>query len=180
MRKLDSVPGSGGFYEDLGFQRDFESFRFTREGATFSTPTQPIRATDLEDVLSFDKATTGLDRGRVLMEIYNERPGWRFLLRESGEIHGLVLARSGEETIQIGPCVSAPENARCAADLLRRVLSVASAGKFRMCVPGISPKALALARGLGFEATPSTTRMHLGIGLEESEAAFAMISPEKG
>lgn len=176
--KLDSTHGSQGFYERLGFHTEFESLRLVRGGGEFPRVARRVRSCDLREISSFDRIQTGVSRQRILREIYKDNPEWSFLIRELGELRGFVLARREGNCTQIGPCVSdGPKYAVC---LLKTILGSAPTGDFRMCVPGKNMQAVRLAMGLGFRKMASSTRMFLGNRFEESEANYAMTSPEKG
>jgi len=121
---------------------------------------------------------TGLDRRGVLEAVFMDNPEWAFLVRKSGRVTGYALARPVEGRIEIGPCVA--EGIAPARELLQSLLSLAPTKKFRVCVPGKNTHAVRLATELGFTELPSSTRMYLGEKFEETEANYAMISPEKG
>lgn len=178
--KLDSVRGFEGFYKGLGFVEEFESLRFLKNGEPMPPSAEGIRPSDIEAIVSFDKAVTGLDRSRVLKEVYVDSPELAFCVKAGEEISGYVLARRGEERVQIGPCVATRGDTRCARRLISSVIGSSPGSRFRMCVPGYNVSAVALASELGFESAVSSTRMYLGKRFQESELTFAMISPEKG
>lgn len=178
--KLDSVKGFEGFYRGLGFVEEFESRRFLGDGRYSPCSAEHVRPSDLVDISAFDRSMTGLDRSSVLGAIFNDAPELAFCVRSAGELVGYVLARWGEERIQIGPCVVSDGDSSCAYRLISALLGSQPGQRFRMCVPGKNAAAVKLATDLGLESAQSSTRMYLGRKFEETSAAFAMVSAEKG
>jgi len=179
--KLDSVQGFEGFYKGLGFIEEFESHRFLRDGGCFAAEAKTIRPSDLDDVVEFDAAVFGVDRGHVLRAIFEDAPNLAFMVRDAGSVSGYVLAREGEERVQIGPCVVKHGDPSVARRLISTLIgSNPRDRRFRMCVPGLNGEAVKLAQELGFTNGTSSTRMYLGERFHEPNTAIAMISPEKG
>jgi len=179
--KLDSVHGFEGFYKSLGFVEEFESRRYLIDGDSFPKVAQEIRLSDIDSIVAFDRATVGIDRGRVLRAVFEDNPGLAFCTKEANGISGYILGREGDELVQIGPCVANEGDYSIARRLITTLVgSVDRERRLRMCVPGTNRKAVRLARDLGFASGISSTRMYLGERFQESVAAFSMISPEKG
>ncbi len=179
--KLDAVPQFEDFYRGLGFVSEFESRRFVGDWQPFSVTAERTQPWDLDSILASDKAITGSDRSRVLRAIYEDYPHLAFHVRNQKGIAGYVLAREGEERVQIGPCVAAEGDVLTAHRLITSLMGICSdTEKFRVCIPGENLEAVRLVEGLGFVNAVSSTRMYMGKAFKESSAAFAMISPEKG
>jgi ribosomal protein S18 acetylase RimI-like enzyme len=179
--KLDSVHGFEGFYRSLGFVEEFESRRYLIDGASFPRVAEEIRQSDMDSIVAFDRAAAGIDRGRVLRAVFEDNPGLAFCTKEARGISGFILGREGEERVQIGPCVANGGDYSIARRLITTLVgSVGRERRLRMCVPGTNRTAVGLARDLGFASGISSTRMYLGERFQESVAALAMISPEKG
>ena len=178
--KLDSVLGVEGFYERFGFRTEFSSLRFHRDGEPFPRRAVPIRRTDLQEVAAFDRAATGLDRGRVLEALYADRPDRAFLVRRGEAVRGFLLGRPGNPRGVIGPCVADPEDPGPARDLVTTYLGAFPEERFRMCVPARSGLAVELLEDLGFERVRPSTRMYRGHGFEETAANVAATGAEKG
>lgn len=179
--KLDSVHGFEGFYRNLGFVEEFESKRFLRDGGSFPLEADSVRPSDLIDIMAFDAAVFGINRGRVLQAIYEDAPDLAYVVRSEGAISGYILGRKGEERVQIGPCVVKDSNPSVARRLIATLVgSNPKDCKFRMCVSGLNKDAVMLSQDIGFKSGTSSTRMYLGERFTESGTAFAMISPEKG
>jgi GNAT superfamily N-acetyltransferase len=177
--KLDSVNGVEGFYRRFGFVEEFESKRYTRDGGWFPVKDAHLTISDLDDVIAFDRAMVGIDRGRVIRAVVEDGTEAGFVARDEGRISGYVLARGGEERFQVGPCVATDE--LVAKRLLKSLIGSAPVGTgFRMCVAGDNAPAVRLAEELGFHAGISPTRMRKGKPAAEAGAAFAMVSAEKG
>lgn len=178
--KLDSVKGYEGFYKSFGFVEEFESKRLLRDGEHFTVSAEHIDQATLDRVLYFDKAQTGLNRSRAIRAVYEDSPELSFCVRGESGLKGYIMARRGDERIQIGPCVVDKQDAQCASSLITSLVGSEQYSGFRMCVPGANAAAVRLAMDLGFKGAASSTRMFLGSKFEESNACFAMFSAEKG
>jgi GNAT superfamily N-acetyltransferase len=178
--KLDSVHGFERFYKSFGFVEEFESKRFLRNGEHLPVVAERIMPETLDKVLYFDQAATGLNRSRAIRAVYEDSPDLAFCVRSEAGLRGYILARKGQERIQIGPCVVDKADTECAGRLITSMIGSRPEAKFRMCVAGSNKVASELALQLGFEGVMSSTRMFSGMKFEESNACFAMMSPEKG
>jgi len=178
--KLDSVRGFEKFYRAFGFVEEFESNRFQRNGERFPMTAERVTPALLDRIVYLDQATTGLNRSRVIRAVFDDAPELAFCIRSDQALLGYVLARRGEERIQIGPCVVDKLDTTCASRLITSLVGSEPNAKFRMCVSGANAAAVKLATSMGFESVASSTRMFMGMKFEESNSCFAMISPEKG
>jgi GNAT superfamily N-acetyltransferase len=178
--KLDSVRGFENFYKQFGFVEEFESRRFLRSGEHFPIAAERVGPELLDRIVYFDQAMTGLNRSRAIRAVYDDAPELAFCIRTDTSLLGYVLARRGDERIQIGPCVVDKQDSLCATRLVTSLIGSEPDSKFRMCVSGANAAAVRLATDLGFESVMSSTRMFSGKKFEESNACFAMISAEKG
>ena len=178
--KLDSNPGVEPFYEGLGFQREFRSWRYLRPEGTLETDATRLRPADWREVCVFDRVQTGLDRRRVLKAILEDYPNQSFLVREGGRVSGYLIVRSGTRWNSIGPCVVRDADVAIAERLFRAALSTSPDSKFRVCVGGYNVQACALRKTMGFFRESYCTRMFRGQRFQESPSAFAMTSAQKG
>ena len=178
--KLDSVGGVERFYARQGFVEEYPSWRLLADGRPGTPKAARMRPEDHADVLAFDRASTGLDRGRALRALLADDPDRAFVVRERGRVRGYLLLRRGERRDPVGPCVADPDDPGVAADLLASALAISEGRRLRMCVGGYHNVALRIAEDLGFERADHSTRMSRGTPFEESRACYAMISAEKG
>lgn len=178
--KLDSVRGFESFYKSFGFVEEFESRRFLRDGARFPVAAEHVKPDMLDRILYFDQDMTSLNRSRAIKAVYEDAPDLAFCIRSETRVLGYVLARRGEEWIQIGPCVVDRQDMPSANQLITSVIGSEPGARFRMCVAGSNKAAVELAGSLGFESATSSTRMFSGMKFEEPNACLAMLSPEKG
>jgi GNAT superfamily N-acetyltransferase len=178
--KLDAVPGAKEFYENLGFKTESESLRFTRKGERGSALVQRMRHEDLRQIVTFDHQMTRIDRSRVLEELYKDNPDWAFFARDSHGVRGYLLGRPSDLWINLGPCVCMPGSGQWFVKMVSSAMSTAPENTYRMCVSGTNREALMGMKRMNFEAAQPSTRMYLGEKFVETEANYAMISPEKG
>ena len=178
--KLDAVPDAKAFYEKLGFIAEFESLRFHRAGMKGSAMVQRMRPEDIPRVESFDQIMTRINRARVIRELCKDNPDWAFLARDAHGVRGYLLGRPSEDRINLGPCVCVPGSERWFVKLVMSAMSTAPEKTFRICVSSMNHRALVALKGMGFEGSQPSTRMFMGESSVETEANYAMISPEKG
>lgn len=178
--KLDAVPEVKLFYKGLGFVEEFESKRFTRSGEMCLKLAEKMKPADLDDVFAFDHIQTGLNRARVLKDVFRENQKWAFVVKGSTGIRGYALAREGDVRVNIGPCVCVKEDERCAMDLLKTIIGQAPERGFRVCMSGANARAVKVFRSLKFQESEGSTRMFMGKAFHETESNYAMISAEKG
>ncbi len=178
--KLDAVPAAKAFYEKHEFVSEFESLRLSRTGGKGSALVQRMRPEDLPRVEAFDQNMTKLDRTRVIRELYKDNPEWAFMARDAHGIRGFLLGRPSEIRIDLGPCVCVSGTEQWFVKLVRSAMSTAPEKTFRICVASTNHKALIALEGMGFKRSQPSTRMYMGEKFHETDASFAMISPEKG
>ncbi len=178
--KLDSVGGVEPFYARMGFVEEYPSWRLLADGAPGRPKAARMRPRDRPAVFTFDQTMTGLDRRRALEAILADYPDCAFVVRSGGTIRGYLILRRGERRDPVGPCVADPEDPGVAADLLGSARAVSGGRTLRMCVGGYHGEALRVAEEAGFRRVEHSTRMYRGSAFEESRAAYAMISAEKG
>ncbi|MCU0851890.1 MAG: GNAT family N-acetyltransferase [Thermoplasmata archaeon] len=178
--KLDAVPPAKKFYEKLEFKTEFESLRFTRSGAKGSALVQRMRPEDLPRVEAFDQTMTKIDRTRVIREIFRDNPEWAFMARDSHGIRGYLLGRPDDARVNLGPCICVPGTEQWFVKMVRSAMSTVPEKSYRICVAATNHKALIALKSMSFQVSQSSTRMYMGEKFSETEANFAMISPEKG
>ena len=178
--KLDAVPNAKSFYEKLGFSSEFESLRLVRDGEKGSALVQRMRHEDLRNVISFDQQMTKLNRTKVIEEIYADNPEWAFLARDAHGVRGYLMGRPTDVLINLGPSVCVPGDERWFVKLVRSAMCTAPEKTYRICVSGANHKAIIALKDMKFEASQPSTRMFMGEKFVETDANYAMISPEKG
>ena len=178
--KLDAVPAAKQFYENLGFRAEFESLRFVRQGERGSALVQRMRHEDLPQIISFDQHMTRIDRRKVLEELYKDNPDWAFLARDSHGVQGYLFGRPSDVRVNLGPCVCSHGAGQWFVKMVMSAMGTSPEKTYRICVSGTNRDALIGLKRMGFEATEPSTRMFFGEKFVETEANYAMISPEKG
>ena len=158
---LDASAAGQPLYEKLGFvaYRQVDVLQ-RRTGSSFHTPApqvEPISMRDLDELVEFDTAIFGADRGRVLQALLTTFPERAFMLRsEMGQITGYVFAQEN----RIGPWVA--ERSQDAEVLLQAALSLRYAGTVSVVVPEENPAAVELLSRYGFEMV--RVNRHMGRG----------------
>ena len=178
--RLDSIAGFEPFYAKFGFKEEYPSLRFARTGEGCSCDADEMTEGDLADVVSFDRALTGMDRGKVIESIFRDSPRSAFIVRDSEGVRGYLLSSPCDGRIDLGPCVCRPKDARCASILVKSAMDVDPRKKYRICVSGKNLAAAGLMRDMGFVEFVPATRMSQGKRFVESESSYAMISPAEG
>lgn len=178
--RLDSVAGFEPFYAKFGFEKEYPSLRFSRTGEIYPGGADEMTEGDLAEVVSFDRALTGMNRGKVIESILKDDPKLAFIVRDSEGVRGYLLGAACESRIDLGPCVCRPKDDGCARLLLKSVMGVYPRMKYRICVSGKNTGAAGLMRDTGFVESVPATRMSQGRRFVESESCYAMISPAEG
>lgn len=178
--RLDSVAGFEPFYAKFGFEKEYPSLRFSRTGEIYPGGADEMTEGDLAEVVSFDRALTGMNRGKVIESILKDDPKLAFIVRDSEGVRGYLLGTACESRIDLGPCVCRPKDDGCARLLLKSVMGVYPRMKYRICVSGKNTGAAGLMRDTGFVESVPATRMSQGRRFVESESCYAMISPAEG
>lgn len=117
---------------------------------------QPLQEADLAEVVAFDTARFGDDRGVVLHWLCREHPaGGRVVRRADGTVAGYFF----DGTEGLGPCVADPEAAR---PLLREALALYAGRTLALTFPDANATAPELCREAGLEPFRTWRRMLLG------------------
>lgn len=184
--KLDATPAGRPVYERLGFQVEWDFFRWelphprpTEYGNVEPppqgleiTPPAPTNAAVIQSYLDLDLRAFGQDRGEWLKQIVNAGT----LITTTG---GFGVLRTGSRADYLGPIIaSTPETAR-------QIISVLLAQSERPVfwdAPSPNEAAESLARQFAFQPVRTLTRMWLGqcdvqpdYGLQ-----FGMVDPGTG
>ena len=181
---LDATPAGRLVYEPLGFRALYGLSRILctpidGDETPADVALRPLAPEDVELVVAWDTARTGMRRGHLLGPLRRRLPDAAWLAMRDGRIAGFVLGRDGRLTNQIGPLVA--EDAATARALLVRAL-VASGADAILDVPDAHADFQAWLARHGAVTQRGYTRMVLGPSdvLPPPEGLFAIAGPELG
>jgi hypothetical protein len=165
--KLDATEAGREVYRGLGFQDEYEIARCTAKleqihESELVRSVNPIGDLDLDEVIEFDAAIFGADRGTLVRAMRDDNPDGAFFVRGSDRnVAGYVMVRPGHAAAYIGPWVSLADEP--ALNLLYQALAfVGTDLPIYIDVVTRCPGAAVLVEPFGFRSTRTCTRMFLG------------------
>ena len=178
--RLDATPLGRPLYERLGFVELFELARY--EGTLPPAPgldrAEAVPADRWPALAALDLAVMGLDRGRFLLRLFAEQPGFVHAAWQGDRCSGFLAARPGHRAVQIGPCVGSLE---AACRLIDAAWHDHAGRRVFLDVPVANDRAVSLAEGLGLSVQRRLTRMARGApAWERLSGLWASSGPEKG
>jgi GNAT superfamily N-acetyltransferase len=179
---LDATPAGREVYLPLGFRDIYPFTRLEAAAPTASeTPSgvRPIEARDLDAVVAFDRAASGMERRDLIQSLASRRPERAFLAEHEGRIAGVVLGRDGRRAEQLGPLLA--EDAKTAGALAQAALSGLDGPVFTDVLDDKTELRAELERA-GFQAQRGYIRMLLDrdAPLDDAARVFAVTGPEFG
>jgi GNAT superfamily N-acetyltransferase len=186
---LDATPAGKSVYVPLGFQPIYELSRWQAPEPGWAAPAavpggltvQTATVADLDDIVTWDRARFGGERGDLIAHLMQRCPDKALLARRDadGSLAGYVLARDGRENLQIGPLVA--DNEQIAIDLLDKSLGLAN-GPVYIDVPDTQEMLSAWIKSRGFTVQRPFTRMFIGRStpFDQPQHIFAIAGPELG
>jgi ribosomal protein S18 acetylase RimI-like enzyme len=182
---LDATPTGRTVYLGLGFRDSWTMTRLT--GRTVRIPqaernaaaVRSLATPDWPQVIAYDTAIFGADRGTLLRRLADRLPQAAFVAERDHRIVGFLLGRDGRVMSQLGPM--AAEDDGIAIAMLARAIAAVPA-PLAIDVPD---RHAALGKWLatrGFTAERPLTRMVYGTSLafDDSARLFAIAGPELG
>lgn len=176
--ELDGVFPAASLYRRLGFRDKYLSLRFKGEGTKRAAEALPYGPELAEDIVSFDRAKTGLSRERIVGRFVKEF-GDSVHVVKRGKLAGyaVVRPRAGGD-LGIGPWIA--EDQDVAGLLLQSILSKHEGRVLTIGVPEINRDAVRMLLNEGFNYTEPSLRMYWGDGRDYEKNVYAIVSPEKG
>jgi hypothetical protein len=158
---LDASAAGAPLYSHRGFVDDGTTGLFRRETAVVTEPpvsrAEPMRPSNLPEVLAFDGSIFGADRAAVIASFLADDPEWALLARgESGEVAGYLFA----QTQRLGPW--AARNGSAAEALLATAVSLPFDGPPVVLAPGANPHVASLLARYGFSLQRELRHMYFG------------------
>jgi GNAT superfamily N-acetyltransferase len=176
--ELDGVINAVPMYRKLGFKDKYLSYRLMTTGQQMDSVAALFPSADSSDILRFDLAKTGIERGAVLNRLLLEYPDEVCTVRHDGIVgYGLIRQREGG-FYMIGPLVA--EDDRIADELVRRLLGRAGEARIMVGVPGVARTAVDVLLRNGFCYTQPSLRMYRGEKLDYESSIYCILGPEKG
>jgi len=170
------------FYEQLGFRREFENFRFSGSAEGWGSPgVRLMRSDDLAAIADLDRAYFGADRGRLHARLLAEFPGTSLVVDDGGETAAYAFGNPSADACEIGPCVGPPERPSLGDALVRAMFGIVGT-PCAFSIPGRNVSGIEAARRMGLRETFRTMRMvrgSTGFG-GDPRGIFALAGLEKG
>ncbi len=175
--ELDGVIAAVPMYRKLGFKDKYLSYRMSiDEHGNSAAASYP--SVDIQEIVRFDLAKTGIERGAVLYRLLQEYPEGICAVYDEGiRGYGLIRQREGGFSM-IGPLVA--EDSTYADQLVRRLLGRAAHERVVVGVPGVARRAAEVMLGNGFLYTQPSLRMYRGERIEYETCVYGILGPEKG
>lgn len=183
--KLDATPAGKELYAQLGFKDEWTLTRWQRAAAhsRAAIGARSIRRWEKGDpraVEEMDTAAFGISRSRLL-ECLAEQSHFAFVMEsEPGRNAGYGLLRRGAFASYLGPVAAI--SVGIALELIEALLETREGQNVVWDIPDRNVEMVTSARGHGFIAKRSLTRMYLGenIAPGDPERQFAIAGPELG
>ena len=180
---LDGVEAATPYYAHVGFRRICRSLRFIGpiEGRAHSS-VRPMRAQDLDAVLSMDREAFGDDRRFFLEWKWSRYPAYCKVLESENRIAGYIFGMRGRGIVCAGPWV-VHESVQRPVDLLESLALETGETEIRIGVLENNKRALQAVRAIpSLRTQHAIWRMVLGESdrLGASEVCWAIGSPAKG
>jgi ribosomal protein S18 acetylase RimI-like enzyme len=164
--KLDATPMGKKVYVPMGFREEYDLTRY--EGVAPATDVirggdarvRTLGAGEWDEVVAFDAPVFGAERARVLRSLSRRNPDLCFVARGPAGVTGYLIAREGQNAVQLGPWVA--REPATAEGLLRAFLQRVKGRRVFVDVPQPNAPARDLMEKLGFTVQRGFTRMHLG------------------
>jgi hypothetical protein len=184
---LDATPAGRTVYTGLGFCDAWSMRRLVaraRQVPTAELPTAGVTVrrlgtADWPQVIAYDTAVFGADRGALLRRLAARLPEAALIAESHGRLAGLLLGRDGRVMHQLGPL--AAESHDIARALLARAFAVV-AFPLAVDVPDRHGELVDWLLTLGFTAERPLTRMVYGtsVAFDDPTRLFAIAGPELG
>lgn len=176
--ELDGVINAVPMYRKMGFKDKYLSYRLARDCQSSAGAAAATRSADSDEILRFDLAKTGIERGAVLYRLLQEYPDGVCTVHHNGITgYGMIRQREGG-FYMIGPLVA--DNDRSAGELVHRLLCRAGEARVAIGVPGIRPRAVEVMLDNGFYYTQPSLRMYRGERIDYESHIYGILGPEKG
>ena len=182
--KLDATPLGKKVYVPLGFRDEYELSRYEGLAPAGDAATAPavqyLTDGDLAEVTAFDAPLFGAERGAVLRSMGRRNPELCFVSRDASGVRGYLIAREGQNAVQLGPWVA--RDAAVAQELVGAFFRRVTGKKVFVDVPHPNAAGCTLIAKHGFTVQRGYARMFLGENRHPGQPAcvFGTSGAEKG
>ncbi len=178
--RLDATAAGQPVYEKLGFEPEYPLTRY--EGTAAQTGvrslTEEATAAMIPELIELDGNTTGTDRTRLLVRLFEETPETLRVLRAADKLEGFITTRPGANAIHIGPCIA---SAQAGPILLAEALNRCAGQTVFVDVPCDHVRAVTTLEAAGLRPQRQFMRMHRGAPVRDHpEGLWAGAGPEMG
>lgn len=109
--RLDATPEGKKLYDTLGFKDEFRLTRLQSIGKNFDSLSctlkcQPMKASDLSEILKMDGPIFGADRKIILKHFLKNKPNLAWVYKSNKKIEGYCFGREGSTFTQIGALIA--------------------------------------------------------------------------
>lgn len=160
---LYSYTGNVPFYRRLGFEYDSEFI--VLKGRGFSSPAtanlREAKKEDIQEIINCDKICFGGSRRKLLEPLLIDTNNSCYVSIEGGQMLGYAVAKTHEETAELGPLVCRRERSDIAIDLLKANLDRLEGFDVSVCVPKRESTIIDMLMKSGFSENFRVARMFL-------------------
>lgn len=110
--KLDATPSGQQIYKYFGFEIEYvinrmENLSLTKLPlADYDILPEPVRLTDMQEIISFDKIVFGVKRSQLIEHLIRNFPNKAWMLKRNNRLVGFALGREGSRFHHIGPVMA--------------------------------------------------------------------------
>ena len=179
--RLDSTPAGRCIYEKLGFTVDYEIVRMEGTAAPqkVNPSVVPVGQDRLKTVCLFDQEARGMNRHRLIENLYAQSPQNMHAVFPNGGVAGYLMHREGMVATQIGPSVALADDV--GLDLADAALTQCAGQRIFMDIPVDNAPAIRWAQSRGLSVQRPLVRMHRGRPVnDDPKRQWASSGPEKG
>jgi GNAT superfamily N-acetyltransferase len=180
--RLDATPMGQPLYEKLGFVTEYPLARYdgissASGGAPLNPEVTPGSGRG-DDLLALDRSIVQIDRRKLLLRLFAERPEALRIVIRNGKLAGFSTMRFGGNAVQLGPCLGTAE----AGPLLLTDAWQRLAGqRVFIDIPQGNRAAVQWAEARGLAVQRPLVRMCRGPApAEDFSRIWASFGPEKG
>lgn len=168
--KLEAVPDEADFYRKLGFVDEYDSLRLVKifeKVEAFQPSNECVECTgeeDLTKLVRFDTRYFGVNRRKVLENLYQDYPRYCFISKKKHKIIGYIMARKTTRGFWLGPYICNPQHLNAAKQLIISCVNALNKKnqELKVGTPSVNYAATHLLQSLGFKIVSKSIRMFKG------------------